>query len=33
MDVKGSRNNLLNPQEKLGFFERAKVNALKKLGK
>ena len=33
MDVKGSRNNLLNPQEKLGFFQRAKLKALQKAGK
>ena len=31
MDVKGSRNNLLNPQEKLGFFQRAKLKALNKM--
>lgn len=33
MDVKGSRNNLLSPQEKLGFWERAKLKALQKAGK
>lgn len=33
MDVKGSRNNLLNPEEKLGFFQRAKLKALQKAGK
>lgn len=33
MDVKGSRNTLLNPQEKLGFFQRAKIKALQKVGK
>lgn len=33
MDVKGSRNALLNPQEKLGFFQRAKLKALQKVGK
>ncbi|MCM1246518.1 MAG: hypothetical protein NC293_12825 [Roseburia sp.] len=33
MDVKGSRNTLLNPQEKLGFFQRAKLKALQKVGK
>lgn len=33
MDVKGSRNTLLNPQEKLGFFQRAKLKALQKAGK
>lgn len=33
MDVKGSRNNLLTPQEKLGFWERAKLKALQKAGK
>jgi ABC-type antimicrobial peptide transport system permease subunit len=32
MDVKGSRNNLLNPEEKLGFFQRAKLKALQKAG-
>lgn len=32
MDVKGSRNVLLNPQqEKLGFFQRAKLKALAKM--
>lgn len=31
MDVKGSRNNLLNPQEKLSFFQRAKLKALNKM--
>ena len=33
MDVKGSRNTLLSPQEKLGFFQRAKLKALQKAGK
>lgn len=33
MDVKGSRNVLLNPQEKLGFFQRAKLKALQKVGR
>lgn len=33
MDVKGSRNNLLNAEEKLGFFQRAKLKALQKAGK
>lgn len=33
MDVKGSRNSLLNPQEKLGFFQRAKLKALQKVGR
>lgn len=33
MDVKGSRNNLLTPQEKLGFWERTKLKALQKVGK
>lgn len=33
MDVKGSRNMLLSPQEKLGFFQRAKLKALQKVGK
>lgn len=33
MDVKGSRNNLLSPDEKLGFFQKAKLSALKKLSK
>ncbi len=33
MDVKGSRNNLLSPQEKLGFWERTKLKALQKAGK
>ncbi len=33
MDVKGSRNTLLSPQEKLGFFQRAKLKALQKVGK
>ena len=33
MDVKGSRNSLLSPQEKLGFFQRAKLKALQKMGK
>lgn len=33
MDVKGSRNNLLSPQEKLGFWERTKLKALQKVGK
>ncbi len=31
MDVKGSRNNLLNPEEKLGFFQKAKLKALQKI--
>lgn len=31
MDVKGSRNVLLSPQEKLGFFQRAKLKALAKM--
>ncbi len=33
MDVKGSRNNLLNPEEKLGFFQKIKLKALQKAGK
>lgn len=33
MDVKGSRNVLLSPQEKLGFFQRAKLKALQKVSK
>lgn len=33
MDVKGSRNSLLNQPEKLGFFEKAKLKALRKLNK
>lgn len=33
MDVKGSRNTLLSPQEKLGFWERTKLKALQKAGK
>lgn len=33
MDVKGSRNNLLSPEEKLGFFEKVKLKALKKVSK
>ncbi len=33
MDVRGSRNNLLSPQEKLGFFQRAKLQALQKMKK
>lgn len=33
MDVKGSRNNLLNAEEKLGFFQRAKLKALQKAEK
>lgn len=31
MDVKGSRNVLLSPEEKLGFFQRAKLKALAKM--
>ena len=33
MDVKGSRNVLLSPQEKLGFVQRAKLKALQKVSK
>ncbi len=33
MDVKGSRNVLLSPQEKLGFFQRTKLKALQKVSK
>ncbi len=33
MDVKGSRNMLLSPQEKIGFFQRAKLKALQKVGR
>lgn len=33
MDVKGSRNALLNPEEKLGFFQRMKLKALQKTSK
>lgn len=33
MDVKGSRNNLLSPEEKLGFFEKVKLKALRKVSK
>ncbi len=32
MDVKGSRNNLQNPEETLGFFQRARLKLLKKSG-
>ena len=33
MDVKGSRNVLLSPQETLGFFQRTKLKALQKVSK
>lgn len=33
MDVKGSRNNLMNAEEKLGFFQRVKLKALQKAGR
>ncbi len=33
MDVKGSRNNLLSPEEKLGFFEKVRMKALQKVNK
>ncbi len=33
MDVKGSRNNLMSPEEKLGFFEKIKLKALKNIEK
>nr|MBP3598945.1 hypothetical protein [Eubacterium sp.] len=33
MDVKGSRNNLLSPEEKLGFFEKIRLKALKNIEK
>ncbi len=33
MDVKGSRNNLLSPEEKLGFWEKIKLKALQKASK
>ena len=32
MDVKGSRNNLLQQPEKMGFFQKMKLKALKKAG-
>ncbi len=33
MDVKGSRNNLMNAEEKLGFFQKVKLKALQKAGR
>lgn len=33
MDVKGSRNNLMNTEEKLGFFQKVKLKALQKAGR
>ncbi len=33
MDVKGSRNNLLSPEEKLGFFEKIRLKAFQKVSK
>ena len=33
MDVKGSRNNLLQQPEKMGFFQKMKYKALQKVGK